>query len=73
MCVIWTVYYACNCNEAAKISSGCDGNCTKQNIRYDNSRDVELSENCSQYIAVRQFQTPPTSSDDFSASETSEE
>jgi hypothetical protein len=73
MCVTWTIHYACGCGLAAKApSNGCDGNCTGNNIRYDDGRDIVLSEDCPEHIAARQLDTPPTSSDS-SASETSKE
>ena len=73
MCVTWTIHYACGCDVAARErSNDCGGNCAGENIRYDESRDTELSDECPEHRAARQLQTPPTSSDS-SASETSEE
>jgi hypothetical protein len=69
MCKTWTVHYVCGCDEAEKApSNGCDGNCTGDNIKYEDS-DVEMSEYCAECIAARSLGTPPTSSEDSSASE----
>jgi hypothetical protein len=73
MCVTWTEHYACGCDEAVKEeSNGCGGGCTGNNISYDDSRDVTLTQDCPACVAARSLKTPPTSSDS-SASETSDE
>jgi hypothetical protein len=47
---------------------GCDGNCTGNNIQYDESQDEKRGGPCLEH----QYISPPTSSDD-SVSETSTE
>ena len=65
MCYLdYTLYYACGCSEARRERiNNCNGNCVGENIRYEESRDTELSEECPEHVAARQLQTPPTSSD----------
>lgn len=67
MCRTYTKHYACGCDEAVKArSNGCDGNCTGNNIIYDDSMDETSTEKCVNHV----LQSPPTSSD---SSETSDE
>jgi len=60
MCVTWTVHYRCGCASPRRApSGGCDGKCRGENIRYDESRDVQSDERCNEHAYV----SPPTSSD----------
>lgn len=73
MCITWTIHYACGCDGSGRERrSGCDGNCTGENIIYDESRDTTSPDECAEHIAARQLPTPSTSSDS-SASDTSDE
>ena len=66
-------HYACGCDEAVKEeSNSCGGGCIGNNISYDDSRDVTLTQDCPTCVATCSLKTPPTSSDS-SALETSDE
>jgi hypothetical protein len=47
MCVTYTIRYACGDEDSVKdAANGCDGKCTGDNIRYDESLDENSTENC---------------------------
>ena len=54
MCVAFTQHHACGCDVGMKApSNGCNGDCTGSNITYDESRDTEVPEDCTECIAAK--------------------
>jgi len=68
MCATFTTHWVCGCAEPGRRRNGCAGNCSGNNIRYDDTLDVFHDTRCPEH----QYLSPPTSSDE-SASDTSAE
>lgn len=69
MCVVFTIHFACGCDQQGKAASnGCSGNCSGDNVRYDENLDRDANMKCEEH----QYVSPPTSSEE-SASDTSAE
>jgi hypothetical protein len=65
MCVTYTKRFACSDTESVTTASnGCDGNCKGDNIRYDESLDIESPDNCPIHIhSMSPARTHSTTSD----------
>lgn len=58
MCATYTVHFTCGCDEPGRTErNGCDGNCTGDQIVYDEALDQNAGTPC----AVHQYLTPVTS------------
>ena len=54
MCVTFTQHYIYSYNvEIKALSNGCNGDCTRLNIIYNKSRDIEVSKDYIECIAAK--------------------
>jgi hypothetical protein len=47
MCLHYTITYACRCSEGVTTTTpNCKGNCKGKQIKYDETKDYDLLDNC---------------------------